>query len=72
MVEKMEWKNLKNGKCPKCGYPLKDKDSNIVECSNSGLCDFFIRSFRLKELLVKKDFPPREDFDSNLSKLNNL
>lgn len=47
--KKLEWDNLLDDKCPKCGADLFAKDPG-VNCHNVGKCDFFITHERLEQL----------------------
>jgi len=78
-MEKLNWKNLRNGKCPKCGGLIKANpklrtsfDSPINECED---CDFKISDRKLESFLknmsIKNPYREIERHD-NLSDLNNL
>ena len=49
----MDWNNLKNRECPKCGYRLSEEDGGF-ECENSD-CNFFITKSKMNELAGKFD-----------------
>lgn len=52
----MKWKNLKDGRCPKCGAMLaQQKNALILSCSDAR-CTFRISEQRLLEILKS---PPR-------------
>ena len=51
-MKKLEWRNLKDGFCPKCYSELDDDDkSPYITCLASGLCDFSIKRERYDEIL---------------------
>jgi hypothetical protein len=70
----MNWKALKDGKCPKDGAVLKEGGLSVgyspaLRCSND-LCDFKISETRFKEIVTST--PRRfKDTEDNLSEWNN-
>lgn len=71
----MNWKKLKDNKCPKCGsFPLISA-GKFYKCQNwmKG-CTFMIGTDRfnqvVKNLYAKPSYRPSED--DNMSELNNL
>lgn len=67
----MDWKALKDGRCPKCGKMLFSRGVMLV-CSAG---DFTIRESRLKEILAEKPkqsglYRPRSE-EENQEFLNN-
>lgn len=72
----MNWKNLKDFKCPKCGYHLA-KSIGGYRCGVMD-CGFSISSEKFDELVLGLYQPPRrmflsaaEDDDTRLGELNN-
>lgn len=66
----MNWSNLKNGLCPKCGEKLvMGIFDEIYPCSK---CDFRIWSEKWKELATPKMYKHHAQDIDNLSALNNL
>ena len=67
----MNWKNLKNNKCPKCSSPLKDI-GHYYACSLNG-CIFSINKPKFEQL-VNDLYKPKKykSIDDNLAELNNL
>jgi hypothetical protein len=57
----MQWKNLNNNQCPKCGMYL-EKKSNGFECKIKE-CGFFITNKKMAEL---SDTFSRDDFKSEM------
>lgn len=45
----MNWNNIAENCCPKCGYQL-NPSKNGYECQSPS-CDFFIRSSRFEEMM---------------------
>ncbi len=71
----MNWKNLKNNKCPKClGVLTHDKDNMILYCDDCG--DFKIGEERFEEIvngLYKPKKRQQEDEDERrMAELNNF
>jgi len=52
----MNWKALKDGRCPKCGAMLYEHHSGGTLACSKQSCGFTIRESRLKEILQS---PPR-------------
>ncbi len=82
-MEKMNWNNLKNMKCPKCGYDLITNNTGSVRmigCEDEEKCDFVIRKDRFDSLIddiykgkSKSSYKPQFGDDSkNLEYLNNF
>jgi len=75
----MEWKNLKDGKCPKCGKMLVQSGLGTgsipaLRCidTKSKKCDFKISEKRLMEIISSKKRPHRElSQEERDSELNN-
>ena len=59
----MNWKALKNGKCPKCGEILKQGTSAYLVCS----CGFKISEAKVWNIIKEKSPPP-----DNFADLQNL
>lgn len=55
-VEKLNWNNLTENKCPKCNSELYDDPG--MNCTNDN-CDFFIT--REKKLKIVEDIKRREE-----------
>lgn len=51
-MEKLDWKNLKNFACPKCGEDLCQNVANVgfYECSNGQSCDFRIGKEKFRSM----------------------
>lgn len=60
----MNWKNLKNGKCPKCSGWLTDANSEHVQCTTKD-CGFTITAKRLAELLKVMASPSKYKSDDD-------
>lgn len=69
----MNWNNLKEYKCPKCGTPLQDTLLSQTGRHFCGMvnCGFEIGDAKYSELLRSKPKHQRTEED-NLSELNNL
>lgn len=77
----MNWKNLKDMKCPKCGLPLEQSNFNTrgYGC-DSETCDFFITDPKFRQLVdglykgfADKNYKPKFGDDTEaLRELNNL
>lgn len=70
----MDWKNLKNNKCPQCEEPLT-QNLRFHKCTNDQ-CDF-ICSVQKFNKIVNNLYQPvqrirRDEVDENLSALNNM
>ena len=68
----MNWKNLKNNKCPKCNADLT-QNMRFVKCIlNCG----FMCSVKRFNAIINNMYTSRKiiinDYDKNLSELNNL
>ena len=72
-LKTMNWKKLKDNKCPKCSSDLK-ADNCCYVCSRID-CTFTIRQKKF-EKIVNDLYKPKSQrlafFDENLSELNNL
>jgi len=79
----MNWNNLKNMKCPKCGIELVTNNSGkerMIGCGNDENCDFRISLTRFNSLVDdlykgkgKIGYKPQFGDDlENLEKLSNL
>jgi len=68
----MNWSNLKQMKCPKCGKALKGFID--IKCQDQMKCKFTITSKRFDEVVASLYAPGRKcvTFEENLSELNNL
>ena len=69
----MNWNNLRDQKCPKCGEKLKlGLMESTMRCS--GNCEFEIGSARYLEIVESMSKPKvkRCGFGDNLAALNNL
>jgi len=72
----MNWKNLKDNKCPKCNIYLVERNG-IFKCV-SLTCDFFIGKEKFEGLVEKLYHPQKSvdarfgDIEQNLSALNNM
>jgi len=68
----MNWNNLKDGLCPKCGKKLiMGLLDYIYRCTDSSLCDFKISRERWEQITTPKKLR-RDGYTDNLSELNNL
>lgn len=70
----MDWKRLKNSKCPKCNAPIK-ADRKVFKCTK---CDFLISGSKFNEI-IKRLYHQSESHhfrdigeEENLSRLNDL
>jgi len=53
MSKKLNWKNLKESRCPDCGQPLvlkkyPEEDKKYFDCEN---CAYYIKEERYKEII---------------------
>ena len=66
----MNWKNLKNNKCPKCGELLQSSLEKIFSCPS---CDFKISEKKF-EKIVNSFYKPkkREEVKDNFDELQNF
>lgn len=67
----MQWKNLKNNKCPKCNDRLSAESRGKIFCQNID-CGFMITKDRFDHLVNDLYKIKRLDQQDNQSELNNL
>lgn len=53
MNGKMQWQNLLENRCPKCGSTIFHEDSGVNCTAVGDGCDFFITQERLQQLKAK-------------------
>ena len=71
----MDWNNLKNNQCPKCGVQLT-QNARFCKCINVD-CDFSCSVRKFNQIVAQLYYPSysrtiRDDTENNLSGLNNL
>lgn len=79
MENKLDWKKLKDAKCPKCLNVFLDLSStdNMIKCTNTK-CDFKITNERFKEIIEDLYHPGRRqardaaETNDNFRKLQNM
>lgn len=64
-MPRLEWENLKNNQCPKCGYELDVVENEFRTCQNPA-CDFCVTKWKYRKLMDNFDARDRrremEDF----------
>ena len=73
MAEKLNWKALKDGNCPKCDLSLGFIVQNKQYVCYDNDCGFKIGSLKFADIIAgKKRAPIVDEVEDNLSDLNNL
>lgn len=76
----MNWRNLKQNECPKCGHLLQEMENfygcpSFKEDESKKICDFTISKTKFNEI-IRSLYLPRKmhvpDEEENLAGLNNL
>ena len=64
----MKWKNLKDGRCPKCGSMLAQQaNSRTLACSGSK-CGYYISEQRMHEIISAPSRPRDREPEDNLTR----